>query len=67
VFEDEWALTVKEELVKGEQRFATLGIDFLGRIIVVVYTYRNDDIRLISAWKASKGERKTYESKRIQF
>lgn len=67
VFEDEWALTVKEELVKGEQRFATLGIDFLGRIIVVVYTYRDDDIRLISARKATKGERKAYESKRIQF
>jgi hypothetical protein len=31
VFEDEWALTIKEEHVEGEQRFATLGTDFLER------------------------------------
>jgi len=30
VFEDEWALTVKEEYVEGEQRFVTMGMDFLG-------------------------------------
>ena len=29
VFEDEWALTVKDEHIEGEQRFATLGTDFL--------------------------------------
>jgi uncharacterized DUF497 family protein len=40
VFEDEWALTIKEQLIAGEQRFATLGMDFLGRVLVVVYTYR---------------------------
>ena len=28
VFEDEWALTIKEKHVEGEQRFATLGTDF---------------------------------------
>lgn len=35
VFEDDWALTIKEEIVEGEQRFATLGMDFLGRVLVV--------------------------------
>jgi hypothetical protein len=29
VFGDEWALTIKDEVVEGEQRFATLGTDFL--------------------------------------
>ena len=33
VFEDEWAFTRKEEEVVGEFRFATLGMDFLGRIV----------------------------------
>ena len=47
VFEDEWALTIKREIVKNEQRFASIGIDFLGKIVVVIYTYRSDDIRLI--------------------
>lgn len=65
VFEDEWALTLDKQVVENEQRFVTVGMDFLGRIIVVVYTYRNDDMRLISARSATKKERKEYEHKRI--
>jgi uncharacterized DUF497 family protein len=65
VFEDEWSLTIKEQIVGGEQRLATVGVDFLSRIIVVVYTYRGDDIRLISAIPATKVERKIYEKRRI--
>ncbi|MBA7597384.1 MAG: BrnT family toxin [Calditrichaeota bacterium] len=61
VFEDEWALTIKEQYVAGEQRFVTLGMDFLGRVLVVVYTYRNDDIHLISARTATKKEIRAYE------
>jgi hypothetical protein len=67
VFEDEWALTIKEEYIEGEQRFVTMGMDFLGRVLVVVYTYRNDDIRLISARRATKRERRAYERKRVLF
>jgi uncharacterized DUF497 family protein len=65
VFEDEWALTIKEEYVEGEQRFATLGTDFLERVLVVVYTHRGGEIRLISARRAIRKERRTYEQKRV--
>ena len=65
VFEDEWALTIKEEYVEGEQRFVTMGMDFLGRMLVVVYTYRYDNIRLISARTATRRERGIYERKRV--
>ncbi len=65
VFEDEWALTLKEEEIENEQRFATLGMDFLERTLVVVYTYRDDMIRLISARVATKKERKIYGQKRV--
>jgi uncharacterized DUF497 family protein len=65
VFEDEWALTMTEQVIAGEQRFVTLGLDYLGRMVVVVYTYRQDDIRLISARPATRREQKTYEQKRI--
>lgn len=44
----------------GEQRFITLGMDALGRILVVVHTPREDRIRLISARRASKGEMEQY-------
>ena len=65
VFEDEWALTIKQQIVRTEQRFATVGADFLGKIVVVVYTYRGDDIRLISARPATKAERNVYEKRRV--
>ncbi|MFX1476114.1 MAG: BrnT family toxin [Promethearchaeota archaeon] len=65
VFEDEWALTIKEQYVAGEQRLVTMGMDFLGRVLVVVYRYRNDDIRLISARSATKREKRAYERKRV--
>jgi uncharacterized DUF497 family protein len=64
VFEDEWALTIREQHA-DEQRWATVGMDFFGRVLVVVYTYRNDDIRLISARPATPRERKSYERKRV--
>ena len=65
VFEDDWALTLTEHNVEGEQRFVTMGMDFLGRIQVVVYTYREETIRILSARKATKNEREIYEQKRV--
>jgi uncharacterized DUF497 family protein len=61
VFYDPSAITIEDVDSRGEARFITIGLDALGRLIVVVYTYRDSTIRLISARKASKTERKTYE------
>lgn len=59
-FGDDFALTV-EDGNPGEERFITIGIDAFGRLLVVVYTWRGESIRLISARKATKSERKEYE------
>ena len=58
---DSMALTTEDRSVEGEQRFVSIGTDVLNRVVVVVYTYRGDDIRLISARKATNRERKAYE------
>jgi uncharacterized DUF497 family protein len=60
VFDDPLALTMPDTRA-GEQRFATLAADATGRILVVVYTWRENAIRLISARRASPRERKRYE------
>lgn len=60
VFTDDLAVTVSEERF-DEERFITIGIDALGRVLVVVYTWRGNEIRLISARKATRSERKQYE------
>jgi uncharacterized DUF497 family protein len=65
VFEDEWALTLRDEVVSGEERFATEGIDFLGRVLVVIYTYRGENIRIISARPPTRMERGNYDERRI--
>jgi uncharacterized DUF497 family protein len=44
-----------------EQRFITFGISEKGRLVVVSHTEKDETIRIISARKASKGERKLYE------
>ena len=61
--EDERALTEPDDTT-SEERFKTVGMDFLGRIVVVVYTYREENIRLISAREAKPRQRATYERKR---
>jgi hypothetical protein len=60
VLEDVRAITIEDNDAEGEQRFVTLGMDFLGRLLVVVFTYRGDAIRIISARKASRREVKEY-------
>ena len=54
---DDRALTIRD-CGSDEDRFVTLGMDALGRVLVVVFTYREDRIRLISARKAVPGERR---------
>jgi uncharacterized DUF497 family protein len=63
VFEDERALT-EPDTTTFEERFRTLGVDFLNRLLVVVYTYRGERIRLIHARKATARQRVIYERKR---
>ncbi|MBE9104822.1 BrnT family toxin [Nostoc cf. edaphicum LEGE 07299] len=60
VFSDDLAITITDERF-DEERFITIGIDAFSRVLVVVYTWRNDEIRLISARKATRYEQKQYE------
>jgi uncharacterized DUF497 family protein len=62
--EDEDALTVRDDDTDEEERFVTIGADGLGRLIVVAYTWREENIRVISARKATRREHGTYEGER---
>jgi uncharacterized DUF497 family protein len=56
---DPYALTREDPDVVGEQRFVTLGMGVMDRI--VVWTLRGETVRLISAWKANQPQRRRYE------
>lgn len=59
--EDELALTLRDLGSVGEERFVTLGRGALGQLLVVVYTFRGERIRIISARPATGRERRQYE------
>jgi uncharacterized DUF497 family protein len=59
-FDDPFAVTIDDPDATGEARFVTVAMDANQRILVTVYTYRGQTIRLISSRKASSGERRRY-------
>ena len=44
-----------------EARYVTFGMSSLGRLLVVAHTYRPGNIRIISARRVTRAERKLYE------
>ena len=59
VFGDPFALT-QEDPHPSDERFVTLGRDFLDRVVLVSWLWRGENIRLISARKATPRERRQY-------
>jgi hypothetical protein len=62
VLEDEFALTMRDPFSEEEERWITLGMDLMGRLLVVIYVWRGETIRFISARPATPSERQQYES-----
>jgi len=58
--EDAQALSIRDEF-ENEERWISIGMDSLARILVVVYTWRGERIRLISARLATRKEALDYE------
>jgi uncharacterized protein len=61
VLEDELAVTIRDARIAQEERWITIGMDALGKLVVVVWTWRGNRIRLISARRATAAERGHYE------
>jgi uncharacterized DUF497 family protein len=68
VFLDPLALTHQDRIENGEYRWQTLGVVEGCLLLLVAHTVRHDDnteiIRIISARKADRKERKNYEENR---
>ena len=62
VFGDPLSLTISDPAhSEHEDRFIIVGMSTRQRLLVVVHTERGDNIRIISARRATKQERKSYE------
>jgi uncharacterized protein len=64
VFQDVLSRTIPDpDHSEHEQRFVTLGFSSRRRLLAVVHTDRGERIRLISARRAARTERRTYEER----
>ena len=63
VFDDPYAITIADDGAdQREERPVSMGMGALGRVLIVVYTYRGDNIRIISVRVAAAHERAEYEA-----
>ncbi len=62
VFNDPFSVTISDpEHSDDEDRYLDIGISSKGRVLVVWYTERRDNIRIIGCRVADPSERKEYE------
>ena len=62
VFADPLSLTIPDPAhSQTEERFIILGKSHTGKLLVVCHTERGDNLRIISARRANRRERKNYE------
>jgi uncharacterized DUF497 family protein len=61
VLHDPLAVTIEDPDAEGERRFVAIGLGNSGEALVVVYALRRDEVRLISARRPTRKERKQYE------
>jgi len=61
VFFDPLAIHRGDPDAEGEERFVAVGLGSAGQFLVVVYAFRDDDIRVISARRATRREMRDYE------
>ena len=62
LFFDPLAIHQPDPDAEDEERFVAVGMGSAGIILVVVYTLRGEEIRLISARRATRQEVKSYEN-----
>ena len=63
IFNDPKIATISDpDHSEAEERYVSIGKSIIMRLLSVMHTYREERIRLISARKATKAEKKTYEN-----
>lgn len=62
VFFDENALILEDTRHYGERRLLAIGISNNARLLTVCWTERGENIRIITAFKATKPQRQRYQN-----
>lgn len=68
VFNDSFAITIADpDHSDEEERYLDIGLSVKERVLVVWYTEREENIRIIGCRRATPSERKTYEEREERF
>jgi uncharacterized DUF497 family protein len=68
VFNDPFAITIDDpDHSDDEYRYIDIGMASKGEVLVVWYTERSENIRIIGCREATRSERKKYEEKEAKF
>jgi hypothetical protein len=63
IFNDPRIATISDpDHSEDEERYISIGMSVIMRLLSVIHTFRKERIRLISARKATKTEKKNYEN-----
>jgi uncharacterized DUF497 family protein len=63
IFNDPGIATISDpDHSENEDRYISIGRSVIRRLLTVIHTYRKERIRLISARKATRAEKKNYEN-----
>ena len=63
IFNDPMIATILDpDHSEDEERFISVGMSMIRCLLTVIHTYRKERIRLVSARKATKAEKKNYEN-----
>ncbi len=64
IFADDLSITVYDpDHSEDEDRYITIGLSYLRRLLMVAHTERGDFIRIISARELTSAEREAYEER----
>ena len=64
VFSDPYRLSEPLGMVNGEERHALFGATIAGRVVKAIYTWRGDNIRIVTAFPIRRGS--SYRAYRAQ-
>ncbi len=72
VFSDPFAMSEPDRIEDGEERWRTIGLIEGAAVVLVAHTFREDPdgtvaIRIISARRATRQERRRYEEERRRY
>ena len=63
IFGDDFGITIYDpDHSEGEDRFITIGLSNLNRLLIVSYSDRSGTIRIINARQLTRHEREAYEN-----